>query len=442
MTMMRWFGCAIVLAAALAVVAAGQAPAPRLIAHYPLDRDLTDATGHHAPLQTKSAPLQPGKGLFCNGRYSLGDPDGCDARTPPLDDLDPSALTISAQFFVAHEQPFLNPVFVAGNRWRWLSYELLEDRRIRLSYNGGQHVECNLTYQYRVWHEATITVDGKTVTLYLDGKAGCRVDAALRIEQDKVLLLTNFGSGATFHGALRDLRIYNGVVVPSRQTPTPDDVPDPTPLNLAPVDRFLMTCPTREQLAAVDADLKLSFDTDPTKGQPLACTAAGGSRDLSPMKKRVYNTLLLMQQLRFDQPLPWTTAPLYRWFVGAVKGIRFRADIEHSSCCTSPGTLNMAATHMVIRYTDRWVEPETHGGLSGFLLVLVHEARHADGAIHTCGTRDKTVEELGAWGAQYYLARWLTEHTDQTFFSAGSLRYNDTLVKEANTIRKNEFCGA
>ena len=57
-----------------------------LIAHYPLDHDLDDATGHLPPLDVKNAPLQPGKGLFCNGRYAIDHPDGCDVRTPRLPD--------------------------------------------------------------------------------------------------------------------------------------------------------------------------------------------------------------------------------------------------------------------------------------------------------------------------------------------------------------------
>ena len=42
--------------------------------------------------------------------------------------------------------------------------------------------------------------------------------------------------------------------------------------------------------------------------------------------------------------------------------------------------------------------------------------------MHTCGTKDRTLEELGSWGVQYWLARWLAEHTDQTFFTSGPIR--------------------
>jgi len=300
---------------------------------------------------------------------------------------------------------------------------------------------CSVTYGIGAWHEATITFDGKTTTLYLDGVSGCSTNVALRPwNDDKLILLTNSANASAFYGVFRELKVYNGVVIPSPRTPVPDNMPAPPPRNLAPVDLVLAKCPTRDQAASVDADLRLAFESDPTVDEPLACTAAGGSRDLSPMKKRVYNTVLLMKQIQFDQPLPWTKQPLYRWFIDTVKGIRFRSDITNSLCCNPERTLGIATTNLVIRYTDRWVEPAVHGGLDGFLLLLVHEARHADGHPHTCGTRDQTLDEMGSWAVQYYLARWLAEHTDQSFFTSGTIRYTDRLVEEADRLLKQQFC--
>jgi hypothetical protein len=376
----------------------------------------------------------------------MNDPAGCDVRTPHLTDFNPSAFTISAQFWVPRNSPFPNPVFVGGGSYRWIAYDLMTDGAIRLTYNNGEHVDCQGRYRLRTWHDATITFDGKSLALYLDGAQGCRVNTTLQVGGDTTLLLTNPGNATTFHGALRDLKIYNGVAMPSRWTPTGDEMPDPTEEALAPVDRFLLTCPTREQLAVIDHDLRLSFETDPTAHEPLACTKAGGSRDLSPLQRRVYNTLLFARQLQFDQPLPWTKEPLYRWLTGTIKGIRFRV-VEHSSCC-GPARVISISSDSGIRYDDRWVEPGTQGsganGLAGFLLVVVHEARHADGASHTCAqaTKDRSVDQMGSWGVQYYLARWLAEHTDQTPFSADRIHYADDLAKEASTILKNEFCGS
>jgi Concanavalin A-like lectin/glucanases superfamily len=419
---------------------APQEPGHRLIAHYPLSVDLNDATGNNPPIQATNAPLVGAKAIFCNGQYARRVPDACDVRTPNLTDLNLSAFTIGAQFLVPRLRVPTNPVFVGGDSFRWLFIDLRPEGVVRLGYNSNQFVECSVRYRLGVWHEATITFDGRATALYLDGVGGCSSDAALNTGNQRVVLLTNSGNATTFYGMLRDLKVYNGVVVPARRTPVPDDVAEPPPTNLAPVDLVLMKCPTRAELASVDADLKLTFDADPTKDEPLACTAAEGSRDLSPMKKRVYKSLLLMKQLQFDRPLPWTKEPLYRWFTNAVKGIRFRTDIKNSSCCGPGRTINIAAANQSIRYTDRWVEPALGGGLDVFLLLLSHEARHGDGYPHTCGTKDQTPDELGGWGVQYYLARWLAEHADQSFFTSGTIRSTERLIRDAEMLLKNSFC--
>jgi hypothetical protein len=419
---------------------APQPQGPHLVAHYPLAHDLDDATGNNAPVEVKNAPFQAGKSIFCNGRYVRDVADACVVRSPMLKDLDVSAFTISAQFLIPRAWVPTNPVLVAGASSRWLSYDLQQGGGVRLVYNSNQIVACSVKYRIGFWHEATITFDGDTTTLYLDGVPGCRVKASLQPGNEKFILLTNFGNATAFYGMFRDLKIYNGVVVPPHKTPVADDLPDPSPQNLAPVDLFLKKCPTLDQLASVDADLRLAFESDPTKDEPLACTANGGSRDLSPMKRRVYNSLLLMRQIQFDRPLPWTKEPLYRWLVGAINGIRFRGDITNSSCCNPERTVAIT-TAVSIRSTDRWVEPAMHGGLDGFILVLVHEARHAQGAIHTCGTKDRRLDEMGSWAVQYYLARWLAEHTDQSLFTSGTIRYTERLVKEADNLLQQQFCG-
>jgi hypothetical protein len=443
--MKRWLFLTVVLTNALAATLQPDAASPgeqgsQLIAHYPLLSDFNDATGSNPPILAKNAPFQAGKGVFCNGQYVLALSNACEVRTPPLEALNLSTFTISAQFLVPRAWGPGNPVFVAGANGRWLYYELGQGGAVRLVYNNSQRVDCTVKYRVGAWHEATITFDGETTTLYLDGVPGCRASAPLQPRNEKVILLTNYANATTFYGMLRDLKVSNGVVVPPQRTAVPDSMPAPVPEDLAPADHFLSKCPTREQVRSVDGDLRLQFESDPTGDEPLACTTAAGSRDLSPMKKRVYNTLLLMKQLEFDRPLPWTRQPLYRWFIDTVDGIRFRSDIRNSSCCQPARTISMAVTNLVIRHTDRWVEPAVRGGLDGFLLVLVHEARHAQGLPHTCGSKDQTLDEMGSWAVQYYLARWLAEHTDQSFFTSGKIRYTERLLREADNLRKQQFC--
>jgi len=446
-----WCGAFLAAAIALAAVvsvsarqasspAAGQQPA--LIAHYPLRQSLFESTRTHSPLITANAPLQPERGVFCSGEYPLDWPGGCDVRTPQLMRMDPSSFTVSAEFLVPRRRAVPGPLFVFGQSSRWLGVVLRPDGGVQLLTNNSRRTDCSVKYRTGLWHEAAISFNGDTATLYLDGIPGCRAQGPLNTGNDRALLLTNYGDATTYYGFIRELTVYNGVVSPERKTPMADRVPAPEPAHVPPVDRFLATCPTAAHIAAVDRQLRLDFEFDATANEPLACRASEGSRDLSPLERRVYNTLLLMQRLEFDQPLPWTTSTLYRWLTSAIRGIRFRRDIQVSSCCSPDRVLNIA-NGTVANSFDRWVDPEAGAavGLYGLMLLIVHEARHADGGPHTCGASDRTLEEMGSWGVQYHLARWLAEHTDQAFFTSGPRNYNAIVMRQAAVIPKTRICG-
>jgi hypothetical protein len=443
-----------IAAAMLAVspwVSADQAPNPQaeqppaLIAHYPLTSgSLFEATRTHAPLIVRNAPFHSDRGIFCSGEYVVDWPDGCDVRTPRLNHLDASSFTISAQFLVPRQSLILSrPVFVLGRSMRSLGYVLLQEGRIELLTNNSVRTECSVRYQEGFWHEATISFDGETAALYLDGAAGCRAKGPLNTSNDHTVLLTNYAGGGTYRGFLRELRVYNGVVRPERRRPAADDGQAPEPLYVPPVDRFLATCPTAAQVAAIDRDLRLDFEVDPTAREPLACRSSEGSRNLSRFKRRIYNTLLLMQQINFDRPLPWTSAPLYQWLTSAIRGIRLRNDIANPFCCNPARVINLKIGTTEAIPSERWVDPALGAalGVHWLMPVIVHEARHADGYPHTCGSNDRSLEEMGGWAVHYYLTRWLAEHTDQAFFSSGPRNYNARLKGRADMILKDHICG-
>ena len=216
----------------------------------------------------------------------------------------------------------------------------------------------------------------------------------------------------------------------------------PTHSPLAPVDVFLAACPSEEEIARIDADLKLEFDTDPTKDQPLACRAAQGSRDLTPLQKRTYNTLLVMRELQFTQSLPWTDKQLYAWLVDTIDGIRFNSEIINSFCCAPPNTVNIQTHDLVANTADRWIEPATGLGLRDLLVLFAHEARHNEEKLHTCDkVRDNSLSEMGAWAVQYYLDLWLADFIlDKSFFTAQDSDYFALTRLAAREIRGTRFC--
>jgi hypothetical protein len=232
-------------------------------------------------------------------------------------------------------------------------------------------------------------------------------------------------------------------------TPTPTagpaatDTPVPAPPEPT-VDDFFARCPTADEISAVDAQLALLFEADPTAGT-LVCTAAEGSADLTRLQMRAYQSVIIMQYLEFDAPLPWTAAPLFDWFTGTISAIRFRDDVTYSYCCDPVDTINiLVADNSYLVLTDRWIQSDIGGGLQDTMILYVHEARHNEGLGHTCeGGNDQTLAEMGAWAVQYYLDLWLAEHSDRTFLrpSSGDPNgYRSLALANAETIRASRFC--
>lgn len=230
---------------------------------------------------------------------------------------------------------------------------------------------------------------------------------------------------------------------PPSRTPRPTYTPRPSPTPLPPsIDELLSRCPSAEEIANIDIDLALSFSGDPTAGE-LVCSAAQGSADLTRLQERAYQAVLAMQRLRFDVFLPWTDQPLYAWFTAAVRGVRFRDDIETSFCCDPPGVLNVQTRNLAALHTLRWIDPESGAGLQDLVALLVHEARHNQGYAHTCGVNDNSVAELGAWGVQYWFYQYLAYHSPAAFLRSqarNSDYYREAARDQARWLRNSRFC--
>lgn len=209
------------------------------------------------------------------------------------------------------------------------------------------------------------------------------------------------------------------------------------------INEIATACPTAAQVAAVDADLAITFDSDPT-APALVCHANQGSADLTLLQKHAYNAVLVMEAAAFDVPLPWTNLGLYDWFVAAIDGIRFRGDIAYSQCCEPANVINLRS-QLGSEETDAWMDPLTPAlGLAHTMLLMVHEARHNNGYPHTCGSDDNTIDELGAWGVQYYLHLWLADHAPDAFMAAPitgyAAFYQDNHRAYAQGLKNAAFC--
>jgi hypothetical protein len=402
-----------------------------LIAFYPLTADFADLTGNNGPATAAIGSPSP-DGIFCNGT--------CDVTTPYLSGLNFNAFTIRVEFLEPKYPVFQDSVFVGGE-YRWTRFTLLPDGKVTLGYSND-YVACSVQYQLNVWHEGVITYDGTTLKLYLDGTEGCSIATPLMTGGVNLVTLKDAGRDSSFLGIVKNLQVYDTVEVPQVRIPQPGNV-TLTDTTLAPVDILLASCPSEAELAAIDAGLNITFEADPSTGE-LVCTASAGSRDLTSFKRIVYTTLLVMKKLEFNQPLPWTDKQLYTWFVDTIDGVRFRSDIENSSCCDPAGVINIQ-TALAIKNTNKWIDPQINTGALDLLVLFVHEARHNEFGGHTCGANDNTRAEMGAWGVQYYLYTYLANNLkDPSFLTVPNSNlaayYAQIATKDANAILTSSFC--
>jgi hypothetical protein len=227
-----------------------------------------------------------------------------------------------------------------------------------------------------------------------------------------------------------------GSLQSSAFTPTPD---------IETIDEFFARCPTADEVERVNTDLEISFEYDPTAGT-LVCTASKGSADLTLLQKQVYQTIYVMRLLHFSRPLPWTEKQLYDWLVDTIDGIRF-VDGGMSHCCEPENTIVIALNeNSLILQTDQWIVSGEKYGLMNATLLYAHEARHNEGFLHTCTARngdDNTLDEMGSWAIQHYLALWIAQYGDHAFLTAqggDQNRYRLAALQDAEVTRLTRFC--
>jgi hypothetical protein len=219
----------------------------------------------------------------------------------------------------------------------------------------------------------------------------------------------------------------SGGMTPTRPSSSPLPVCPIVPPKPANLESW--PCPTLEDIASSKGAEPIFEVNDP--GPPVCRVLSGsGPLGLTAVQERYYQSLSLMRRAN-AVPFPWTGGrPLIRWFQETVQGIRFRSDISTSYCCEPEKVINIAVGSsegqaLSARTIPLWP-----------LETLVHEARHIEVGPHTCGTRDETVGQLGAFGVQYELVRLLSVD------SASPLSTEERALAavRAAELRRTAFC--
>jgi hypothetical protein len=185
----------------------------KVIGYYPMLIDGIDTTGINEPLTMVNASFQDG-GLYSNGIYSMGVPDGVTILTPTLKSFNHQLFSVSVDFKVAEKRN--QPVWVIGTSCRWLGVYLRTDGKVALLYNNNLFHVTDATYTINEWQNARVTFDGTTAKIYLNNVyAGEIVKGKdfLRLEtcgaSDTQIGVINFSNGGVLKGLLRNLKILS-----------------------------------------------------------------------------------------------------------------------------------------------------------------------------------------------------------------------------------------
>jgi hypothetical protein len=180
------------------------------MAQYPLTSNGNEASNLTTPMILVNAPFVAG-GVYCNGIYE-GNAGYCKVSTPKITGFNFNQFSISAQFKAAEVKDM--PVFVGGNSYRWIGFYLFANGHVGLLYNNSNKKDCGLSYNTTSFYTATVTYNGTTARLYLNGTLACTQNFALSQGGDSDIGTTNYGTGGVFKGTFGNLRIYRTVITP------------------------------------------------------------------------------------------------------------------------------------------------------------------------------------------------------------------------------------
>jgi hypothetical protein len=174
------------------------------IVYYPLQTDAADASGHLGEMTLVNTPFTNG-GIYSDGLYQ-----DTSANTPTLTNFGFSGFLIAAEFMVTNNTQ-TRPVFVGGNLWRWAGFYVRSDGQVGLLANDALFWTETLPYATNQWHQAVLcyTSTNQTFEIFLDGRFAARRTMAINPHDDRTLSISHYGSGTTFNGYLRNLRVYN-----------------------------------------------------------------------------------------------------------------------------------------------------------------------------------------------------------------------------------------
>ena len=188
---------------------------------------------------------------------------------------------------------------------------------------------------------------------------------------------------------------------------------------IADIDAFLAMCPPEDELAVLQADFPiLTWPPARTQDPEYTCWGSIAHTRTITDALTIYQALRVIRHMKLSEPLPWTFLHPYDWLKTRIGAIVVSQNADVNMCCSYvdvPGSPVPVAAMTLQKADDNvlsartvWRDPQEGMGLANLILLIFHEARHAD-LPHDCGTNDSSPGYMGAWGVQVEIAQRLAD---------------------------------
>ncbi len=188
-----------------------------LLASYPLQTNLTDATGNFGAATISGNPTPPaaptpGNGVCHNG-IPVQFPNGQNTVTPNIGTLNPANFTLKVDFKLTGYPGTSTgaPVILGGNSWRWLGIWVSQAGQAGVTYNNSNRVYSSTILSLNTWYAGEIRFSANTARLFINHVEVLTVATGALVTNGNLNFTTNHpGNGTALNGCIQNLQIMNG----------------------------------------------------------------------------------------------------------------------------------------------------------------------------------------------------------------------------------------
>lgn len=261
-------------------------------------------------------------------------------------------------------------------------------------------------------------MEGRRCIIYVDMKKFIYVIIAV-LAVGLIALIILVGSDKLLTGAFLPYKFQPKFLLPKK----------PLIILRTPIETYL-TCPTELERGQIERDFNIRFTNTTGSTQnwadyPYQCDSSTFTTT-NPTRVKTYNVIRFLKSIQFSRPLPFTQGnSIYQFFISQSTKLTVRPFLE-CNLYSAGGFFDISLGGNFSRWYPVLSGSNTcelgFGPPSNMLLrdfvyhplysaeLFVHESYHAiiDSPHTGSGGADATIQEMGAWAAQFYFNSWIS----------------------------------